>query len=269
MQNPQSIASGFPIDSAGTLQPFHPSHQQMTRRRDIPGTWGDRILKNLYNLNSFCLDWIEFAGRFDMPVLKPCPIVPDNLFPFDERNKYRPGDGAIQFYAEDSEMESVWLRANRYPHVPAVVQKAGIALTPDFSVYSDYPIATQIWNVYRSRLLGAIWAYQGIQVIPSVVWGLPSTFDWCFDGLPVGGSLAVSTGHIRGQEEQIYFLKGFREMVQRCQPDTVLVYGRGMQRELSYFHPNIKRYDSRLTQIYYARKEHNARMAEQQKMAVG
>lgn len=191
-----------------------------------------------------------------MPMIQPTQTIPENLFPYDERNKWKQGDGAIQFYAEDTEFESCWTRANRYPHMPAVVQKAGCCLTPDFSLYTDFPKATQIWNVYRSRLLGALWQHLGIDVIPSVVWGLPDSFEWCFDGLPVGGVVAVATNHVKDADEQCYFLKGFRELVKRCEPSAVLVYGQGFKTELPYFYTGkIQRYQSRLTQIYNQRKE--------------
>ncbi|MGG6295287.1 DUF4417 domain-containing protein [Leptolyngbya sp. AN02str] len=229
----------------------------MTRRRMIDGSWTARIARNHYNLNTFCFMWgIRFVGEFGMPELRPCDAVPESIFPYDERNKWKPEDGAIHFYCEDCEFENVWLRANRYPHMPAVVQKAGVVLTPDFSLFTDFPVATQIWNVYRSRLLGAIWQHQGLQVIPSVVWGDRASFAWCFDGLPVGGTLAVSTGHV-AKHEQAGFMAGFEVMLERCQPDTVLVYGRGMKGQLEAI-ANVRRYDSRLTQIYEARKRKTA-----------
>lgn len=224
----------------------------MTRRRQANGSWGKRIARNIYNLNSFCLDWIGFEGQYNMPKLRQSSAVPENLFPWDERNKWKPGEGGIHFWCEDCEFESVWLRANQYPHVPAVVRQAGIATTPDFSVFTDYPVATQIWNVYRSRLLGAIWQYQGIEVIPSVVWGDSRSFEWCFDGLPTGGTLAIATTHV-AKSEQDGFLLGFQELLKRCEPDTVLVYGRGLKNKLEEL-ANIKRYDSRLTQIYKQRR---------------
>jgi len=224
----------------------------MTRRRLANGSWGDRINRNVYNLNSFCLDWLEFEGRFDMPKLKRCEIVPEKLFPFDERNKYREGDGAIAFYCEDGEFESVWLRANRYPHMPAIVSHAGVSLTPDFSLYTDYPVATQIWNVYRTRLLGALWQSQGIDVIPSVSWGDEHSLEWCFDGLPSGGTIAISTCHVRRPDHE-GFLQGFKAMLLRCNPETVLVYGRGLKGQLEQL-ANVRRYDSRLTQIYEQRR---------------
>lgn len=234
----------------------------MTRRRSIEGSWKLRIDRNYYNLNTFCLSWFEQTGRYGFPVLERSDYVPDRLFPFDERNKYRDGDGAVHFYCEDCEFENVWLRAARYPHAPAVVLRAGVVLTPDFSVFTDFPLATQIWNVYRSRLLGALWQSIGLEVIPSVVWGVPETFEWCFDGLPMGGTLAVSTGHVSGRDESLGFLKGFRELVKRCQPETVLCYGRGLKGGLESLHPNVKRFDSRLTEIYYARKAEAERSME-------
>lgn len=224
-------------------------------RRDIPdGVWKDRNYHNTYNINTFCLDWLQFTGKYDMPVLKPCHLVPDKLFPYDERDKWRPGEGAIHFFTWDSEMESCWLRANRYPHMPAVVQKAGACTTPDFSVFVDWPLAIQIWNVYRSRLLGALWSHMGIQVIPSVVWADESSFEWCFDGLPIGGTFAVSTAHVNAREEKIGFTRGFRELLKRCEPDTILCYGQGMRKWLEYLHPDVRRYEHRLTQIHRQRK---------------
>lgn len=230
------------------------------RRRAIPnGVWKAKIA-NYYNLNTFCLDWIQFTGKYQMPVLQPAAVVPDNLFPFDERNKYKAGDGAIHFYCEDCEFENVWLRANRFPHVPAVVSKAGVALTPDFSLFTDFPVATQIWNVYRARLLGALWQSQSITVIPSVSWGLPESFEFCFDGLPIGGTFAVATTYVKTTEEQGYFLQGFKELIDRCQPETVLVYGRGLKGRLEDL-ANVRRYDSRLTQIRKQREAEARRAA--------
>lgn len=219
------------------------------RRREIPGSWGDRIARNLYNLNTFCLNWLEYEGNWDMPVLKSCFEVPERLFPFDERNKWKPGEGAIHFYCEDCEFESVWLRANQQPHMPAVVQKAGVCLTPDFSLYSDYPLATQIWNIYRARLLGALWQSQGIQVIPSVAWSGEASLEFCFDGLPTGGTVAIATSYWRKGDEAMFFA-GLNELLQRVQPDTLLVYGRGYKGVIEAHHPNVKRYDSRLTEIF-------------------
>lgn len=232
------------------------------RRRNKPGSWQRRIFKNYYNLNTFAYSRFRFVGKYDFPALSVCDAVPEKFFPYDERNKWKQGDGAIHFYCEDIEFESVWLRANRHPHVPAVIRHAGVALSPDFSIYTDFPVATQIWNVFRARLLGALWHSEGIDVIPSVSWGLPESFEFCFDGLPIGGTFAVATTYVNDAEERRFFLEGFKEFIRRCQPDTVLVYGRGLRHEIESMHSNIRRYDSRLTMLYEAKKAAKKAQAE-------
>lgn len=225
----------------------------MTTRRAVPEYWQSRI-SNIYNLNSQYFQRLELTGPYDIPVLPRSDLVPDRLFPWDERNKWREGDGAIHFYCFDNEFEGVWLRQSRSDsQVPPVIARAGACLTPDFSLFTDFPRATQIWNTFRARLLGAVWATHGIEVIPSVCWSDPGSYDFCFDGLPDGGTLAIATGHI-AKDEREFFIMGFKEMLDRCNPDTVLVYGRGFKGELEEL-ANVRRYDSRLSQIHEAKKQ--------------
>jgi hypothetical protein len=77
---------------------------------------------------------------------------------------------------------------------------------------------------------------------------LPDSFEFCFDGLPIGGVFAL-TANCFSKDEYPLFLDGFKEFLARCQPDTVLVYGRGLKGILEQLHPDIRRFDSRLTQI--------------------
>ncbi|MGQ7329867.1 DUF4417 domain-containing protein, partial [Streptococcus suis] len=75
-------------------------------------------------------------------------------------------------------------------------------LTPDFSLYQDMPIAMQIWNVYRSRLIGQMMQNYGCTVIPTVSWSRHESFVFCFDGLPRNATLAVSTIGVKKSSEQ-------------------------------------------------------------------
>lgn len=223
------------------------------RRREMAGGWGKRVLRNIYNLNPFCLEDLELEGRWEMPRLRPSSSIPEALFPWDERNKWKEGDGAIHFYCEDREFETCWLKAAQWPHVPPAVTRAGVAIAPDFSLYWDLPKPTQIWNSYRSKLLGALWQGLGVEVIPNASWSDADSFEWAFDGMPVGGTVAIATCCLNSEEERSRFLAGFEEMLRRCQPDTVLVYGAGFKGELER-RANVRRYQSRLTQIYERRK---------------
>ena len=62
-----------------------------------------------------------------------------------------------------------------------------------FSLYTDYPVAVQLYSHYRKHWLGAWWQKNGLTVIPSISWSDEHSFDWCFDGDPVRGTVAVSS----------------------------------------------------------------------------
>lgn len=51
----------------------------------------------------------------------------------------------------------------------------------------------QRYNTFRNRWVGAYLANKGIRVIPTISWGLENTFDFCFNGIEKGSTVAVST----------------------------------------------------------------------------
>ena len=66
----------------------------------------------------------------------------------------------------------------------------------------------------------------GIDVIPTISWSDRESFDWCFDGEPVGSVVAVSSvGVMNSKERKALFMDGYSEMMDRLQPETVLFYG--------------------------------------------
>ena len=88
------------------------------------------------------------------------------------------------------------------------------------------PGAVQTYNHYRKHWLGAYWQDHGITVIPTISWSDYSSFDWCFDGEPVGGMVAVSSvGTQNNPVTQELFITGYREMMDRLEPSTVIMYG--------------------------------------------
>ena len=99
-------------------------------------------------------------------------------------------------------------------------------MTPDFSLYTDYPKAIQIYNHYRKHWLGALWQSMGYKVIPTIAWSDKDSFKWCFDGTPKGATVAVSSvGTQRSKETKALFLVGWFEMLNRLQPETVIFHG--------------------------------------------
>jgi hypothetical protein len=83
-----------------------------------------------------------------------------------------------------------------------------------------------VWNHYRKHYVGAVLQDAGITVYPTIAWSDEHSFDWCFDGEPVGGTVAVSSvGTLKNQDTKRLFLSGYSEMVRRLKPETVIFYG--------------------------------------------
>lgn len=174
-----------------------------------------------YNLSDFdplrCTDFYEF------PTLDRCDFVPDRLIGFNYAKTNSDTNCGIHFFIDDYQFERVW--NNPYKYIETLCNYECV-LTPDFSLYTDMPMALKIWNVYRSRLIGQIFSDSGMQVIPTLQWAGPDTFDFCFDGIAGGGTVAVSTvGVIRNKEALSIFKAGLSAALEKIRPKTVLLYG--------------------------------------------
>lgn len=107
-----------------------------------------------------------------------------------------------------------------------MLQEFDYVLTPDFSLYLDYPKAMQIYNHYRKHWIGAYMQMLGIKVIPTIAWSDEESFDWCFDGEPEGGTVAVSSvGCMKNKDSKKLFIDGYKEMISRLHPETIIFYG--------------------------------------------
>lgn len=95
-------------------------------------------------------------------------------------------------------------------------------------MYLEMAPVMQLYNVFRNRWCGAYWASKSIRVIPSVNWGDESTFDFCFEGIERGSTVAVSTymasesEHHKDQKE--WFMAGYNEMLRQIEPERIICY---------------------------------------------
>ncbi len=64
--------------------------------------------------------------------------------------------------------------------------------------------------------------------MPTVNWGNENTFEFCFDGIEKGSTVAVSTymvsEHDNRQAQKEFFLKGYNEMLHRIEPEKIICY---------------------------------------------
>ena len=170
----------------------------------------------------------ESEGVFNIPSLTGIKDIhaPVNFIGFDKAIAIRKQDLGVHFYLDDYRFERFW--KNPYRYIP-ILKHFSCALTPDFSLYVDMPKAMQIWNIYRSRLLGQMMQRAGITVIPSVSWSNHESFAFCFDGLPRKSVVSVSNvGVLRNKEAFQLFKDGLTEMIAILDPTAIIFYGKKM-----------------------------------------
>ena len=174
-----------------------------------------------YNLHLINAD--DCDPEYLMPVLEV--VTPEELNATDLRSVLDPGkpEYAAHFYLDDYRFERYWNTPEKYIDK---LKEFGTVLTPDYSTYIDMPVPMQIWNVYRSRALGNYWQREGIQVIPTLQWAQPGTYEFALDGLPQGGVYSFSTVGVKESKAVIHmFRKGFDYAIEATQPKLLLGYG--------------------------------------------
>ena len=177
----------------------------------------------------------ELTNDFwQMPIIQNDNYIPKDLIGFNYAKTSKEKSVGIHFYIDDYQFERVWNYPEKYIDV---LMDYDCILSPDFSLYMDMPMPMKIWNIYRSRQIGAYYQSQGIKVIPTISWAEPETFEFCFQGIPKGSIVSVSTIGVKQNSEALQIWKnGMQEMIRRIEPSTILVYGG----ELDFDYGNIQ-----------------------------
>lgn len=159
-------------------------------------------------------------NEFNIPDMNAQNFAVSKLIPYRvDKNR----DGTAHFFLDDYRFERCW--NNPISQINSLKEYDGV-LTPDFSLYLDYPLALQIWQVYRNRWLGCFWQSQGINVIPTIGWSDERSFEFAFLGVPDSSTVAVGTvGILKDKTILKPFLKGFEKMMQELKPKSILAYG--------------------------------------------
>lgn len=171
--------------------------------------------------------FVNHAGAYEIPKMLPVTECPDlDWIGFNYARGVDKADRAkhgLHFYLDDYQFQRLWADPERY--IP-MLKDFGAVMSPDFSVYSDFPKAVKIWNVYRNMWLACLWQCYGITVIPTIMWGAPDTFEYCFDGFPTDGIVSVSTeGSFASEARRESFHAGYSEMLERLHPRGIIVQG--------------------------------------------
>ena len=168
------------------------------------------------------------TGPFDFPVMDPVEVdVTDTeVIGFNYAIGCRhPEDKICHFYVDDYQFERVWNDPDRY--IP-ILGRFKAVMAPDFSMYTDFPKAVQIFNHYRKMWCAAYWQEHGINVIPTICWSTPDSFEWCFDGIPRHSLICVSTvgGFGNHEDNKAAWLEGYERCLEVLDPSEVLLFGK-------------------------------------------
>ena len=177
--------------------------------------------RNYENLNKSIFDG---TGAYDIPPIKPVKLETDSFIGFNYAKTCKtPESKGVHFFVDDYQFLRVWTNPDAYLDMLA---RFRCVCTPDFSTYTDFPKAVQIYNHYRKHWLGAYWQMHGITVIPTISWSDRDSFAWCFDGEPVGGTVAVSSvGTQSNSESRALFMDGYNAMLERLEPSNIIFMG--------------------------------------------
>lgn len=187
------------------------------------GYYGDERERSFNNVNLWDFDRERASGFYEMPMLKAEKHIPEDLISFNYVLNTDAFDKGVHFYIDDYQFERIWNDPRKYMER---LKQFDCMLTPDFSLYMEMPRAMQIWNIYRSRLIGQIAQDENIKVIPTLSWTDPWSYKFCFDGIEPGGVVSVSTIGVKTTDKAMkIWTDGMNEAIKRLTPSCVIVYG--------------------------------------------
>lgn len=198
---------------------------------------------NIDTLNVFTRNYPS-SNKYGIPDILDTPFVPEGLVPYDTqvKRKYAQVRGkCVHFFLDDHKFEPLWNKPNKT--LPPI-QFIGQAISPDYSIDSDFPLAVNIWQVYRSRWLTRFWQENNIDVIPNVTWTDEASYEYCFLGIPKHSTVAIGTVGINSKAKKEEFKKGFEKMIEVLEPKTLIVYGETMPVEFDKYCEKVYNYPS-------------------------
>ena len=167
----------------------------------------------------------EYSGKYGIPLLHKASPVAANIQlvacsdtkAHDREENLHKG---VHFFVDDYRFQGIYNNPqkslNRYAQYDFL-------LSPVFSLYADMPLWKQIENVAKNRWVGTFWQNEGLKVIPTISWSTARSFEFCFDGVEVGSSVAV--GMIGCKKNRLGFMRGYTAMLDKLQPCQIIVFG--------------------------------------------
>lgn len=168
-------------------------------------------------------DNFKMVGKYDIPLIKQQNIDIEKIELLNFNNtKYNDSKNlnkTVQFFTYDYKFDYV------YTHPYLAIEKLKqyyCLLSPDYSLYTNMSLSVQIKNTFKNRWCGAFFQSMGLRVIPTIEWSDERSFEFCFDGVEKGSTVAISTYGKKHCENE--FMKGYEEMLKRIEPCAIICY---------------------------------------------
>lgn len=206
-------------------------------------TWRDII--KIMNIEK---GFFKSKNKYGIPDIKKDEFEVKELIPYRvDSNR----NGTAHFFLDDYRFERCW--RNPDSQIEELKKYDGV-LSPDFSMYTNYPQAMQIWQVYRNRWCACYWQSLGIKVIPTISWSDEQSFKYCFLGVQKGSTVAIGTvGVLNDEYAKTLFMNGFKEMLKQLEPKEILIYGNKLTELEGY--KNIRWLDPYMNKFIKAKGE--------------
>lgn len=183
------------------------------------------------DFQSYLVEGAVFDGDADIPSMFRYKniVIPKSLAPYTARKRIKNKNTFLHCFIHDFQFSSLITDAKN--HISEISSFDGI-ICPDPTITIGGSKTINQAQVYFSRAVGFYLQKHGVFAIPCVRWGEPSTYDYCFLGVPLNYIVAISThGCIMPCKEnknelRNAFINGLPVMIEKLKPKYVIVYGR-------------------------------------------
>lgn len=187
-------------------------------------------------------EFVEYARKFATSYFLAidAPKIGKHDFPQLERTNYLPELPVLPFnyltssadkepcwyhcFVDDDQFERLHLHFGRYEEL---LRRAKGIISADFSLYRDYDEWELVENCRRNRSVDYALQRMGVPMIPTAGFAGESSWEWCFDGLPLNSTVAITTNCLRNEPEaNRLFVGGVNAMVNKIHPTAIVVCGK-------------------------------------------
>ena len=166
------------------------------------------------------------AGKYNFPQLAQTNYLPEEpVFTFNHlKSKSKEGRYWYHCFTDEKYFYRLYNRFEDYAKYFPLVK--GI-ISADLNLFRDYPEQILIDKCCANRMIDYALQQAGVPMIPTAGFADEPSWEWCFDGLPLHSTVAITTNTLgKDREAHRLFVGGVNAMVKKIQPTAIVVCGK-------------------------------------------